>query len=110
MCLLENACTWLSRKRLNVLNLLSRKTLVMNVTIHVNCLFVYFFLFSCSSQVRSFGTEGRQAPKPIPPRNEVYEYIIFRGSDIKDLNVSEMPKAEEPPVDPAIVSAVSSDN
>lgn len=62
---------------------------------------------SLTLSVRSYGTEDRAAPKHIPPRNEVYEYIIFRGSDIKDLNVSEMPKAEEPPADPAIVSAVS---
>ena len=63
--------------------------------------------------VRSFGTENRSAPKHIPPRNETYEFIIFRGSDIKDLHVSEMPKGqpqqqeEAPPQDPAIVSAVS---
>ena len=63
-------------------------------------------LFSCSLTVRSYGTEDRPVPKPIPPRSEVYEYIIFRGSDIKDLNVSEVPKEEEPPIDPAIVSAV----
>ena len=62
--------------------------------------------FSRSLTVRSYGTEDRPVPKPIPPRSEVYEYIIFRGSDIKDLNVSEMPKEEEPPMDPAIVSAV----
>ena len=58
--------------------------------------------------VKSYGTEGRPAQKQIPPRNEVYEYIIFRGSDIKDLSVSQMgSKDEDPPVDPAIVSAVS---
>lgn len=58
--------------------------------------------------VRSFGTEDRQVPKPIPPRAETYEFIIFRGSDIKDLHVSEIPaKTEEAPQDPAIVSAVS---
>ncbi len=57
--------------------------------------------------MRSYGTENRQAPKQIPPRNEVYEYIIFRGSDIKDLSVSEMGNREEDhPLDPAIVSAV----
>ncbi len=61
--------------------------------------------------VRSFGTENRQVPKPIPPRNEIYEFIIFRGSDIKDLNVIDVPSQTEAedsaPQDPAIVSAVS---
>ena len=64
-----------------------------------------------SLPVRSFGTEGRPAPKVIPPRNETYEFIIFRGSDIKDLHVSEMPKTsseeDATPQDPAILSAVS---
>ena len=54
--------------------------------------------------VRSFGTESRPSSKHIPPRSEVYEFIIFRASDIKDLNVTEMP-AEEPN-SPAILSAV----
>lgn len=58
--------------------------------------------------VRSFGTEDRAASKIIPPRSEVYEFIIFRGSDIKDLNVSEMPEEpSSPPQDPAILSTVS---
>ena len=61
-----------------------------------------------SSTVRSFGTEDRPAPKHIPPRNETYEFIIFRGSDIKDLHVSGMAgKPEEAPPDPAILSVSS---
>jgi protein LSM14 len=45
----------------------------------------------------------------VPPRDEVYDFIIFKASDIKDLIVCEQPKASSPksntlPYDPAIVS------
>ena len=58
--------------------------------------------------VRSFGTEDRPTDRPVAPRDEVYEYIIFRGADIKDIRVCHPPKPQPTlegglPNDPAIV-------
>ena len=52
--------------------------------------------------VRSFGTEDRPTDRPVPARDEIFEYIIFRGADIEDLQVREPPQSAMAQ-DPAIV-------
>ena len=59
--------------------------------------------------VRSFGTEDRPTPNPVAGREDVYEYIIFKAKDIKDLIVCETPKpvvelSSGLPYDPAIIT------
>lgn len=56
------------------------------------------------SKVKSYGTETRGDPSCyVAPKNDIYDIIIFRASDVKDLRVD----APEPPglSDPAIISA-----
>lgn len=61
------------------------------------------------AKVKSFGTEDRPSDQPVHPKDEVFEFIIFRGADIKSLDVVEPPKSVaamtsgQPPNDPAIV-------
>lgn len=59
--------------------------------------------------VTSFGTEGRKGnpAEEIPGSDQVYEYIVFRGSDVKELTIVAPPSKEEErgrvPDDPAIL-------
>ncbi|XP_020338775.1 protein LSM14 homolog B isoform X1 [Oncorhynchus kisutch] len=58
------------------------------------------------AKVKSFGTERRPTDRPVPPKDDIYEYIIFRGSDIKDITVCEPLKPHHGlPQDPAIVQS-----
>uniref|UniRef100_A0A914US15 Sm domain-containing protein n=1 Tax=Plectus sambesii TaxID=2011161 RepID=A0A914US15_9BILA len=64
------------------------------------------------AKVRSFGTEDRPTETPVAGRDEIYEYIIFKATDIKDLMVCETPKPVPQlqgglPYDPAILSVSS---
>lgn len=65
-------------------------------------------------QVRFFGTEGRRPGNEIPPMDKVFECVVFRSSDIEDLQVyEEAPAAKTAPAasaipDPAVVSSVES--
>jgi protein LSM14 len=65
----------------------------------------------------SFGSEGRRGnpAEEVPSSTSVYEYIVFRGSDVKDISIAseeqkEPPQPEAPrvPDDPAILGV--SDN
>ncbi|KAF2097467.1 hypothetical protein NA57DRAFT_77724 [Rhizodiscina lignyota] len=54
--------------------------------------------------VTSFGTEGRKAnpAEEIAPSDSIYEYIVFRGSDVKDLRIEEPAKETKPPPPPQV--------
>jgi hypothetical protein len=74
--------------------------------LHFQCFYIPLFL------VQSYGTEDRSTAVFVHPKNDVYDFIIFKASDIKDLIVCEQPKASSLqnivganlPYDPAIVS------
>lgn len=52
--------------------------------------------------VQSHGTEGRAEEcgmqKEIPASDRVFEFIVFRGRDIKDLHVSGTPAVADEPI------------
>ncbi|EST08358.1 Lsm14 N-terminal [Kalmanozyma brasiliensis GHG001] len=59
--------------------------------------------------VRSWGTEGRVAAQgrqqeEIPPSDHVYDYIMFRAADVKDLKIDDPnpPKQQQAPPQPAL--------
>ncbi|XP_037539912.1 protein LSM14 homolog B [Nematolebias whitei] len=59
------------------------------------------------ANVKCFGTEGRPTDRPTPTKEDVYEYITFRGSDIKDIALCESPRSYGLPPDPAIIQSSS---
>lgn len=59
------------------------------------------------AKVKSFGSEDRIVDRPVPPRDDIFQLIIFRASDIKDLIVDDpTPQSTASALaDPAIVQA-----
>lgn len=58
--------------------------------------------------VSMLGTEGRRHGNEVAALDSIYEYILFRGTDVKDLRIEEAPAAKENdlpqvPNDPAIL-------
>lgn len=62
--------------------------------------------------MQSFGTEGRRKnpAEEVPPSSTVYEYIVFRGSDVSDISIADeetkenaQPEPPRVPDDPAIL-------
>lgn len=58
-------------------------------------------------KVRSWGTEGRMiqqgkaAGEELPPNENVYDYIVFRAADVKDLKIDDPhPQRNAPPPPP----------
>ncbi|EKG01577.1 kinesin, putative [Trypanosoma cruzi] len=63
------------------------------------------------TNVRVFGTEGRGQEAglaQIPPADQLFDQIVFRGSDIKELTVFEEP--HNAMMDPAVVTALPARN
>lgn len=60
--------------------------------------------------VTMLGTEGRRPDNEVAALDSIYEYILFRGTDVKDLRIEEAPaikefKPPQIPNDPAILGS-----
>uniref|UniRef100_UPI00358F4C29 protein LSM14 homolog B-B-like isoform X3 n=1 Tax=Myxine glutinosa TaxID=7769 RepID=UPI00358F4C29 len=55
------------------------------------------------AKVRMFGTEDRRGHRHVAPQNDLYEYVIFRATDIKEVTVQEGSSGSMFHSDPAIV-------
>ncbi len=52
--------------------------------------------------VYSYGTEGRKADGFIPASQQKFEYIVFRGNDVKDIKIVEAEQESQQPSPPTI--------
>ncbi|KHN73358.1 Protein LSM14 -like protein B-B [Toxocara canis] len=67
----------------------------------------------CALHVRCFGSEDRPSPNPVAGRNDIFDYVIFKATDIKDLIICDAPEpavqfANGLPHDPAIANLCDS--
>ena len=61
-----------------------------------------YYALSFAHTVRSYGTEGRKEGNQIRASTEVFDHIVFKGSDIETLNfLNEQPSAATPAPAPA---------
>ena len=54
--------------------------------------------------VYSFGTESRKADNFIPASQQKFDYIVFRGSDVKDIKIAEEQKENKQPEQQNVLS------
>lgn len=82
-------------------NLYIKYFLILQFSLYLSLFLVLFLYLIFFYLVRSYGTEDRETNMPIAPQNQVYDYILFRGSDIKDIRV--VNNVPQVPNDPAIM-------